>query len=165
MRFSILPLGADDWGRNRAIRLRALADTPDAFGSTLADARQMSEAAWRQRLTRTDSATFVATTTDQKDVGLIVGAPYDDEMGLYSMWVAPAARQQGVGGALVDAVIAWARQSGRSKLVLDVGDENHAAIALYVSRGFRPNGRTGTLPPPRDHILEHQRVLPLAPSP
>jgi hypothetical protein len=29
--------------------------------------------------------------------------------------------------------------------------------------GFTPSGETGTLPAPRDHITEHERVLPLHP--
>ena len=151
---------ADEWQRARSIRLRALQDTPDAFGATYERDVAITEERWRSRLGSEESATFVALV-DGKDVGLVAGAAYDSDAGLYSMWVAPEARGQGVGDALVEAVIAWARQRGHAKLYLDVGDENRAAIALYSRHGFEPTGHTGTLDPPRTHVLEHQRVLHL----
>jgi ribosomal protein S18 acetylase RimI-like enzyme len=77
------------------------------------------------------------------------------------MWVAPEARGQGVGNALIDAVIEYARSSGAIRLLLDVGDHNQQAIALYARKGFKPNGQTGSLPAPRNHIREHQRELRL----
>jgi hypothetical protein len=46
-------------------------------------------------------------------------------------------------------------------MLLEVANENGAAIGLYARTGFAPNGATGSLPPPRDHILEHQRELTL----
>jgi hypothetical protein len=44
-----------------------------------------------------------------------------------------------------------------ARLVLDVADLNVAAVALYELKGFRRNGKVGSLPPPRHHIREHQR--------
>jgi len=57
-----------------------------------------------------------------------------------------------------------ARGEGRSRIVLDVADGNAAAVRLYESRGFARTGVTGTLPPPREHVLEHQRALELRPG-
>ena len=90
------------------------------------------------------------------------GADYeweDGAAGLFGMWVAPSARGQGAGGALVDAVVAWARAEAFPRILLDVGDDNEPAIHLYASRGFVPTGVTTTLPAPRDHVHEHQRGL------
>lgn len=151
------------WERVRAIRLRALADAPDAFGTLLAEdtARRITE--WRTRLERADTATFLAVV-DGIDCGLATGSPWEGaagDAGLYSMWVAPEQRGRGLGGAIVDTVVAWARAEGHARILLDVGDGNAAAIALYASRGFEPTGTTSTLPPPRDHLLEHERALVL----
>jgi hypothetical protein len=65
--------GRDDWARVRALRLAALADTPDAFGATLAEERDQPEGFWRERLGRAGATTFVASV-DGRDVGLIVVA-------------------------------------------------------------------------------------------
>jgi len=77
------------------------------------------------------------------------------------MWVAPPARSSGIGRLLIDEVITWAIDSYHSKILLDVGDHNTAAIGLYQSKGFARTGITGTLPPPRDSITEHQQMLNL----
>ncbi len=159
----IVPLTEQDWHRAKEIRLRALADTPDAFGSTLAVEEAFPEAEWRRRLAPDDRVTFVAEKNGQ-DVGLVVCAPFEgqpDTAGLFSMWTAPDVRRQGVGGALIRAVTEWAEARGYKQIALDVADTNTAAVAAYARMGFAPTGEAGTLPPPRTHITEHRRLLSL----
>lgn len=156
----IEPFSEEHWQRFRAVRLRALADTPDAFARTLAEETAFPEADWRRRLT-SGAKTFVAVLGDE-DVGLVTGGAWDGRhktAGLFGMWVAPEARQRGVGKALVLSVVDWAKSAGFEVLVLDVADDNRPAIALYEQAGFRPTGNVGTLPPPREHLKEHERSL------
>jgi ribosomal protein S18 acetylase RimI-like enzyme len=157
----IRELRPEDWRAFCDLRLRALHDAPDAFGSTLAEEEGFPEARWHERLTDPQAVNFVGETTEHGFVGLAVSAPYDQETGLYSMWVDPRFRQTGLGSRLVEAIIQWARGRGFAKVLLDVADNNTAAIALYRRHGFRPTGVTGTLPPPRTHIQEHQLALTL----
>jgi ribosomal protein S18 acetylase RimI-like enzyme len=150
-------LAVDEGQRLRRIRLRALADSPDAFGGTYAEAVSRPMAAWSTQLQK--MATFVAVM-EGEDVGLVrctSDAHEHDTAWLISMWVAPEARGQGVGEALVDAVIDYARSTRATRLLLDVADDNRHATALYARKGFEPNGKTGSLPAPRQHIREHQR--------
>jgi hypothetical protein len=44
---------------------------------------------------------------------------------------------------------------------LEVGDTNAYAVRLYERAGFVPTGVTASLPPPRAHITEHERILDL----
>jgi GNAT superfamily N-acetyltransferase len=152
----------DAWERLRTIRLRSLADSPDAFGTTYAQDLARPLIDWRKRLEvpLELAATFIAFT-GELDVGVVTGRRSDDDAAtamLLGMWVAPEARRSGVGGVLVNTVIHWACGQGFHRVLLDVADDNLPAIALYQSRGFVPNGITGTLPAPREHVLEHQRT-------
>lgn len=157
-------LTVEDWQRVKAVRLRALADTPDAFASTLEMEAAFADQVWQDRLRGDSAATFMAVL-DEQDAGLVTGAPFaeagEGTAGLFAMWTAPEVRGRGVASALVRTVIDWARQSGYPSILLDVADDNRPAIALYERHGFRPTGRTGTLPPPRTHVREHQRRLEL----
>ncbi len=151
------------WERVRTIRLRALADAPDAFGTTFAEDEARPLGDWRTRLANPDAATFVATV-DGQDVGLVTSTKYlghERAAGLFGMWVAPAHRGRGIASGLVDAVVAWARAGRYSRVLLDVADTNLPAIRLYASKGFEPNGAVGSLPAPREHVLEHRRELKL----
>jgi L-amino acid N-acyltransferase YncA len=50
-------------------------------------------------------------------------------------------RGRGVGSALVQAAIGWARDAGLHKLCLEVFPHNAAGIALYRRSGFTEEGR------------------------
>ena len=152
-------LQASEGARWRSIRLSALEDAPDAFGTTLAEASTLALECWSRQVQKLP--TFVAVRAGV-DVGVVRGSPAVEETDaafLLSMWVARQARGDGVGSALVDAVIKWAHSRGFSRLILDVADANRSAIALYARKGFKPTGKVGALPAPRQHILEHRRAL------
>lgn len=155
-----------DGERWRSIRLRALRDSPDAFGTTLDEAQTRPAEVWEHDLHQ--FATFVAVVGDS-DVGvargdIARGGRHDrasDTGYLLSMWVAPEARHRGIAALLIEAVVNWARTEGLHRLVLDVGEKNAPAIALYTKMGFAPNGVRGALPPPREHVREIQLELRL----
>jgi GNAT superfamily N-acetyltransferase len=147
--------------RFRVIRLRSLKDAPDAFGSTYEETAARPEQSWSEQVAK--MPTFVAVV-DGRDVGVVRGAADEesrDAAWLLSMWVAPEARGTGVGEALIDTLIGWARGCGYARISLDVADGNRHAVSLYERMGFKPNGEVGALPPPREHVREHRRVLQL----
>jgi len=154
-------LGGTEGARLRSIRLRALQDAPGAFGSTFdeACARPMDD--WMEQAMRLPTFVAVADGLDVAMVRCVRDKDNLDTAWLLSMWVAPEVRRTGLGRELVDLVIAWARDNNIRRIVLDVADANAPAIALYDAMGFRPNGKAGSMPPPRDHITEHQRELTL----
>ena len=165
MDIEIEQLTPRSWERYRALRLEALRDAPDAFGSTFESESRRSSEWWRERLAG-DAASFLVKV-DGRDAGIAVGAPYPgaEDAGLFAMYVAPRARGTGASDRLIEAVIAWARARRYRRLLLDVGDGNAAAIRLYERHGFVPTGVAGTLPPPRTHVREHQRALGLTDAP
>lgn len=115
---------ASDWERLRDIRLRALLDTPEAFGSTYAEEVEEDEKAWRAWATgwtgAADQALFAALENGFW-VGIALGVRWQREPGnLYAMWVEPSSRRLGVGRVLVKAVTRWARGIGTDRTVLRV---------------------------------------------
>ncbi|WP_433578893.1 GNAT family N-acetyltransferase [Nocardia brasiliensis] len=149
-------LAADDWEAFRRIRLRALADTPQFFGSTLADAQARTEEGWRAALSQ--RVQFMAVA-DGVELGT-VGAMRDADRGglhLISMWVAPEARGTGVSDLLVEAVLDWADTAGSPPVWLEVADGNTVAERLYLRHGFVRTGVTGPVAPD-DPRLEHELV-------
>lgn len=159
MNFDIERLHDGEADRLKSIRLAALRDAPDAFGTTWEESVARTAEHWSEQLA--ELPTFVATVGGA-DVGMVRGARDDEQKDaawLISLWVAPAARGARVGEALVDAVVGWARAEGFARLLLDVGDHNAPAIALYARKGFEPTGEVGALPAPRAHVVEHRRML------
>jgi ribosomal protein S18 acetylase RimI-like enzyme len=154
-------LSKGEGARLRAIRLRALADAPDAFASTLADAEALDVERWEAQVEALPTFVWCEAGVD---LGMVRCAPYDDDPDaayLISMWVAPEARGRGIGDALVAAVAAWARDRGLRRVFLDVGEQNRSARALYERAGFVSSGVTGALPAPRERVCELQMRLDL----
>jgi ribosomal protein S18 acetylase RimI-like enzyme len=104
---------------------------------------------WKVRIaqaTATDTDLIIVPTID----GRVVGS-----LGLYAdprtkvcahvralgMSVAAECRRLGVGTALVDAALGWARSNGVTRVVLSVLPHNAPAIAFYERHGFIVEGR------------------------
>ena len=135
-------IGVDDWPLWRKLRLQALEEAPYAFSSRLADwqGRGDTEARWRGRVS--DVPLNIVADWQENAAGMASGtAPNPDgSVELISMWVAPFARGRGVGDALVNAVIEWAREQQASSVVLGVLEGNERAVAFYRRHGFIPVG-------------------------
>lgn len=67
--------------------------------------------------------------------------PVTRHVATLSISVAPDRRGGGIGAALLDEAIRWARDVGVDKLVLSVYPDNRAAISLYRRFGFVDEGR------------------------
>jgi ribosomal protein S18 acetylase RimI-like enzyme len=124
------------------LRLEALADAPEAFGDTVDQAKLRSDEEWRESLLDRDGSLLVAFD-GQLPVGMARVArsqETESSAGLYSMWVAPSARRNGVGRALMDAAVVWAELQRVDEMVLFVAQGN-GAKRLYLRTGFVETGR------------------------
>jgi GNAT superfamily N-acetyltransferase len=141
----IARVGEDDWRVWRDVRLAALADAPEAFGSSPEQEKALPEHDWRA-MTRT-AAIFVATAHGT-GVGVVAGLPRESagERGLGAMWVTPSWRGRGVAPALAGAVIAWARSEGCARIGLWVPADSPRARRFYQRQGFRATGRARPFP-------------------
>ena len=153
-------LTPQDWRCLRDIRLRALKESPDSFASSYEEESVYSKQDWINRLSGSEWITFIAIHNND-DIGLVIGGPCYNHAGLYALWVAPKARRHGAAKMLISAICDWAKSQGFTKIFLNVADQNVAATAMYDQLGFAPTGETSTMPPPRTHIVEHQRMKEL----
>jgi hypothetical protein len=79
----------------RTIRLRALADAPDAFGSDYAREEAFTDEIWEGRLGAEANTSLVCEADDGTPIGLAGGIRDAADRGkgdLVSMWVDPVAR-------------------------------------------------------------------------
>jgi ribosomal protein S18 acetylase RimI-like enzyme len=145
----VRPAAPHEWRTWRDLRLRMLADAPDAFGSTLAEAQALPDAAWQATVLPEPSHAMWFAEQDGVAVGTARAEISEDRLRahLYSMWVAPEARRCGAGRALVDAGRRWALERGAFELALDVTDGNLAASELYRVAGFVDTGIRDELRP------------------
>ncbi|HET6965390.1 MAG TPA: GNAT family N-acetyltransferase [Acidimicrobiales bacterium] len=138
--------GLEDLATVRSLRLRAMADAPYAFGSTLEREAGLSDEQWRRRLS--NGPWFVAWEKEEP-VGMVASFTPDESPGcpqLVGMWVEPSRRGTGVAASLVQAVLDWAATAGASGVSLWVADGNDRARRFYQRMGFAPTGRRQALP-------------------
>ena len=137
----------------RALRLRALSDTPDAFGSTYERELGRTDADWQRWLS--PGATFILTD-DEGPKGIVAGAHDAADpafVQLMAMWVHASLRGRGAADALVSSVRTWASAEGAKGVRLAVIESNIRARRCYERNGFHHTGRRRC---ERDGVVEPQ---------
>jgi ribosomal protein S18 acetylase RimI-like enzyme len=149
----------------KTVRLRALRDSPAAFGSTYAKESQLTDADWVTRASQwSGERSILYLATDEGIACGIAGSFLDEDDAtrahLVSMWTAPTHRQRGVGRRLVNAILAWACLRRARTLQLMVTCDNKSAIMFYQRLGFSLTGRTE--PYPNDPaLIEYEMSQPV----
>lgn len=159
-------LGPDDRSLLRSVRLRALAEAPSAFGSSLAREEVFSDADWDARLATPGAVTFVAVDARGAPVGMVTGVSEEGASGvgdLVGLWVDPSARRSGVGDALVARVLAWAADGDLFVVRLCVTEGNETAERLYRRHGLCRTGRVEVRD--RDGCVEIAMECPVGADP
>ena len=152
MSVTIRAIGANEWPVWRDLRLRALADSPEAFRPTLAGESAQPDEWWVEIIGTTAAhprGELWLAWVDDEAVGMLFGR-VDREctrLEIGAMWVAPEVRREGVGSGLIRACVEWGRGCGASTASLWATEENSEAVAFYQRHGFRPTESTEELRP------------------
>ncbi len=155
---SIERLTPSDWDAVRGIYLEGIA-TGDATFETDAPGWEIWDGAHRQdaRLVARRAGRVVGWAALTRVSGRCVYAGVAE----VSVYVAESARGEGVGRALLEALIAASEQAGVWTLQAGIFPENAASIALHERCGFRIVGRRERLgrlgPTWRDVMLLERR--------
>jgi len=125
----------------RDLRLQALRDTPEAFGSTIERELARTTSDWQRWF-----SPGVTLILEQGQVprGLVAGALDAEDPAvahLLAMWVHPELRGTGAAGLLVTSLLGWAAGRGARLVRLAVVDTNERARRLYSRHGFRLDGQ------------------------
>jgi GNAT superfamily N-acetyltransferase len=152
---------ADEGLALRALRLAALADSPMAYGSTFAREDAYPEAVWHERAAAGAAGGNVVTIVAEHEGRLVamasgLGSGPETQDGsqptMVGVFVEGRARRQGIGVALIETIVGWARARGSTRLTVWITANNEPAHALYRRCGFhltgatKPNAHTPTLP-------------------
>lgn len=140
MTVEIRPSTVEDVDAVRELRLHALLNEPDAFGSTYEESIGRERARWVEMATAWNY--YVAWDGDIA-IGMASGGmfpPRPDSRWLYGMFVRTTYRGSGVAVALVHAVAEWARDQGVGTLGLHVTTTVPRAVRFYEKLGFVPEG-------------------------
>lgn len=92
--------------------------------------------------------------------GYATAAVVDDVADLMRIAVLPEARRTGLGSALQDAIIERVRSAGAQRILLEVAEDNDAALAFYRGSGWSEIGRRERYyPDGRDALVMERRLL------
>jgi GNAT superfamily N-acetyltransferase len=126
----------------RALRLRALADAPEAFASTHGDESMLDDGHWDQLVDDAvagEQAAVAVAVDGTRWVGMAAGRWFDRDRGiaqLWGLWVDPTARGTGLSAALVGAVRGWAAAGGATFIRLGVIEPADELRRFYARLGF-----------------------------
>jgi len=157
-------LKPEDWSLYRQLRLAALAESPNAFGSTLELEQSRTAEEWSRRLSAAASSggDLPLLALVENIVSGLAWAKRDSSspsvVNLFQMWVAPERRGAGVGSALLRESIAWAKRLGAESMCLGVTCGDSPAMRLYSRAGFVPFGATEPLRPGSALLAQNMRL-------
>ena len=164
---TIRRLTPDDWSSLRTIRLRALTEAPQVYGTVLAQVVDQDEESWRSGLTDPQSSVFVGFGPEGPAAlaGLRVnGGGNTRHRGvIWGVFVDAAHRGSGQARQLITALLDHADTiPGLEFCELNVASDNAPALSLYEGLGFRI---VGTIPRALKHAGgysdEHMMVRPV----
>ena len=136
-----------EWESFRALRLEALRTDPRSFGSSYERESAYPVEKWKGwadgGATGQDQATFVAEEPSGRWIGMVGVFAHEQRPHIWGMWVHPAHRRRGVGGALLSACLRWIDAAfPPGEALLEVNPEVEAAVRTYQNAGFEFNGVT-----------------------
>jgi ribosomal protein S18 acetylase RimI-like enzyme len=157
-------LKTEEWPQYRDVRLRALADSPEAFASSFAQERVRPESEWQARVAAAADAPHqlpLVLVDGAELLGLTWGRIEDSDpevAHLFQMWVAPEHRGNGHGRLLLAAAVSWARESGARFMDLDVAVGDTPARRLYLQAGFSDVGQPLPMAPGATRFAQPMRL-------
>jgi ribosomal protein S18 acetylase RimI-like enzyme len=143
----VVLLQPSDAPQYRELMLQAYELAADAFTTTAEERAAEPESFWIKRISNPSGLSAAFGAFEGKDLVGTVALEFSAKPKtrhkalIIGMYTAPAARRNGVGRALLEAVVAFARaKGGLQSMTLTVTEGNEPAVNLYRSVGFQVFG-------------------------
>lgn len=139
-------LGYKDAEKYKLLRLQALQNHPEYFGSTYEQEVGITFEQTKERIRPTANKFTLGAYDDEQLVGLVTfirefGEKTHHKGHVVGMYVTPEARRKGIGQAMLEKLFEYTRKiEGLEQLNLMVTSTNENAIAVYRSLGFEQYG-------------------------
>jgi len=135
----------------KVIRLEALSSDPDAFGETLAVAKQRSEPEWTAWLAKViipELKNIIVVEREDRPVAMCGFGLSEKKNGdgfLWGMFVSPHDRRSGLASRMLAEAENWIAQKGGKTIRANVAAPNQGAIDFYRNHGFLVGELAGSL--------------------
>ncbi|MFC5049115.1 GNAT family N-acetyltransferase [Rubritalea spongiae] len=125
----------------KTLRLKALKDSPSAFGATYEDAVLRSDQSWQDQSDAaaegSDKAIFLINEPSISGMAAIYREEEGSSIGqLFQMWVSPEARGSNTAKDILQYALSWAEEHRYSKILAEVTKGNTRALKFYKKFGF-----------------------------
>ncbi len=104
-------------------------------------AERWSKLAWRDELLASDRYVLTARDVDDRVMAVATFQCVADTADLHRIMVARQHRGEGAAKRMVRAGMEWAQALGAERMLLEVREDNEAALGLYDGSGFEPIAR------------------------
>lgn len=112
-----------------------------------------SEQSWLDELAATDRLVLAGRDADERVMAAATFQCVADTADLHRIMVAREHRGEGVAKQLMNAGLEWAQGVGASRMLLEVREDNDAALGLYEGCGFEMIARRNDYYGPGVHAL------------
>ena len=144
-KIKIVELSISDWKDFKKIRLEALKEEPQAFGSSYAKDAAYPDSKWQERLRDGESkkSIYLFAELEGKIVGMVMGGRTDEDKKehlahVWGTYVDSKAREKGIGKELMQRVIKeLGKDTDVQRIRVQVNAEKKPAVKLYESLGFK----------------------------
>ena len=127
-------INESDWQKFKDFRIRAVTESPQAFGDTLEKVLSYPDFYWIDGIK--NKKVFVISDRDTYVSGLVFGQDDDGIWSVKSLWTDPAYRGKGLAKKILRYVIGVAKAIGVKIIELGINVKQGTAIKLYESLGF-----------------------------
>jgi len=159
----LLTLPVSAWKEYRELRLAALKNEPQAFGSSYERESGYPDEKWQQRLKEAAEGKrhILFAKLDKKLVAMVVGGrDFDDNSSnvayIWGLYTDASVRRKGIAKLLMSKMLEeLSKERGIQTIRLEVNVEQESAVKLYESLGFK---KTKAFLQRMGDGLEHQEV-------